>query len=45
MPGTDGDDDRHNDRESRSRLGRVGQFTALVVAIVIDLAIRRMIGG
>ncbi|KAK1179704.1 hypothetical protein B7755_017060 [Streptomyces sp. NBS 14/10] len=44
MPGTNGDDDRREDREPRG-LGRVGQFLALVTALVIDLVIRRLIGG
>lgn len=44
MPGTDhGDgDDRPAHREPRRTLGPVGQFLALVTALVIDLTIRRL---
>ncbi|WP_241787775.1 hypothetical protein [Streptomyces sp. PRh5] len=45
MPGSDQHDNSPVDRESRRRLGRVGQFLALVTALVIDLTIRHLFGA
>ncbi|MFF5979313.1 hypothetical protein ACFY78_10725 [Streptomyces olindensis] len=44
MPGSDHGDDRQAHREPRRMLGPVGQFLALVTALVIDLTIRRLFG-
>ncbi|GCD40364.1 hypothetical protein [Streptomyces paromomycinus] len=45
MPGPDQHDSSPVDREPRSRLGRVGQFLALVTALAIDLTIRHLFGA
>ncbi|MFH9075790.1 hypothetical protein [Streptomyces alboflavus] len=46
MPGSDhGDHDRQAHRKPRRVLGPVGQFLALVTALMIDLTIRRLFGA
>lgn len=45
MPGSDQNDNSQVDREPRRSLGPVGQFLALVTALVIDLTIRHLIGA
>ncbi|MFE9064828.1 hypothetical protein [Streptomyces violaceusniger] len=45
MPGSGQHDNGQVDRESRRTLGPVGQFLALVTALVIDLAIRHLFGA
>ncbi|MFF4498710.1 hypothetical protein [Streptomyces sp. NPDC001546] len=45
MPGSDQQDNRPVDRESRRTLSPVGQFLALVTALVIDLTIRHLFGA
>ncbi|MFF9483114.1 hypothetical protein [Streptomyces sp. NPDC014733] len=45
MPGSDQQDNSSVGRESRRILGRVGQFLALVAALVIDLTIRHLFGA
>ncbi|MFJ7947112.1 hypothetical protein ACIQ6K_26185 [Streptomyces sp. NPDC096354] len=44
MPGSNSDDRHQVDQEPRRVLGLVGQFIALVTALVIDLTIRRLTG-
>lgn len=45
MPGSDQHDSSSVDRESRRTLSPVGQFLALVTALVIDLTIRHLFGA
>lgn len=45
MPGSDQHDDSPVGREPRRSLGPVGQFLALVTALVIDLTIRHLFGA
>lgn len=45
MPGSDHGDDRQDGWEPRRMLGPIGQFLALVTALVIDLTIRRLFGA
>lgn len=45
MPGSNSDDRHQVPQEPRRALGPVGQFLALVTALVIDLTIRHLIGA
>ncbi|CAM5272121.1 hypothetical protein ACFUV2_09030 [Streptomyces pilosus] len=44
MPSSNSDDRHQADQEPRRMLGPVGQFIALVTALVIVLTIRHLIG-